>query len=165
MTRAIAPEPLSAAAFAPFGEVLAAEGPPDRLINRGLCGRWHDRARLEFGTGRAGISLFRAEPRALPLRLEMVERHPLGSQAFLPLDGQPFLVIVAEGEEAVPGRIRAFLTAPGQGVNLRRGCWHGVLTPLHPPGLFAVVDRIAPEDEAAEANLEEYWLPEPVIVG
>lgn len=158
-------EPLTAAAFAPFGEVLDATGEPDRLINRGLCGRWHDRARLEFGTGRAGISLFRAEPRALPLRLEMVERHPLGSQAFLPLDGQPFLVIVAEGGGAVPGRIRAFLTAPGQGVNLRRGCWHGVLTPLHPPGLFAVVDRISPEGEAAEANLEEYWLPEPVTVG
>jgi ureidoglycolate lyase len=161
----IAPEPLTPEAFTPFGEVLEAAGEPDRLINQGLCGRWHDRARLDFAGGRAGISVFRAEPRRLPHRLEMVERHPLGSQAFLPMTEHPFLVIVAEGKEAVPGRIRAFLTAPGQGVNLRRGCWHGVLTPLHPPGLFAVVDRIASEGEAPDANLEEFWLAEPLTVG
>ncbi|EPX82851.1 Ureidoglycolate hydrolase [Rubellimicrobium thermophilum DSM 16684] len=158
-------EPLTAAAFAPFGEVLDATGEPDRLINRGLCGRWHDRAQLDFvAGGRAGISLFRARPRSLPYRLEMVERHPLGSQAFLPMTADPFLVIVAEGQQALPGRIRAFLAAPGQGVNLRRGCWHGVLTPLHEPGLFAVVDRIAPEGEPPGANLEEFWLPEPLTV-
>ena len=152
-------EPLTAAAFAPFGDVLEAEGAPDRIINQGLCGRFHDRARLDFGGGRAGISLFKAEPRALPYNLELVERHPLGSQAFLPMSLDPFLVIVAEGQEPVPGRIRAFLTAPGQGVNLLRNCWHGVLTPLHAPGLFAVVDRIGDG-----ANLEEFRFPEPPIV-
>ncbi len=152
-------EPLTPEAFAPFGDVLSADGPPDRLINQGLCGRFHDRARLDFTTGRAGISVFRAEPRALPYRLEMVERHPLGSQAFLPLHLDPFLVIVAEGYGPVPGRIRAFLTAPGQGVNLLRNTWHGVCTPLHAPGLFAVVDRIGDG-----ANLEEHWLPEPRLV-
>ncbi len=163
MGQVIAAETLTAAAFAPFGDVLDTAGAPDRLINRGLCGRWH-RARLDFGTGRAGISLFRAEPRAFPYRLDLVERHPLGSQAFLPMSPDPFLVVVAEGREAVPGPIRAFLTAPGQGVNLLRGCWHGVLTPLAAPGLFAVVDRVAPEGEAAGANLEEWWLPEPLTV-
>ena len=77
--------PLTAAAFAPFGEVLEAAGPPSRLINQGLCGRYHDLARLDFGTGRAGISLFNAVPQRLPYRLEMMERHPEGSQAFLPM--------------------------------------------------------------------------------
>lgn len=144
--------PLTAAAFAPFGEVLEAAGAPDRVINRGLCGRWHDRAALDFGDGRAGISLFRAEPRRLPLPLEMVERHPAGSQAFLPMTAEPFLVIVAPDEGGRPGRPLAFLTAPGQGVNYRRGTWHGVLAPLAPPGLFAVVDRIGAGD-----NLEEHW--------
>ncbi|MDE3027710.1 MAG: ureidoglycolate lyase, partial [Paracoccaceae bacterium] len=87
-------EPLTAAAFAPFGDVLDTSGLPDRLINQGLCGRYHDRALLDFGPdGRAGISLFNAEPRALPYRLEMVERHPEGSQAFLPMTEHPFLVI------------------------------------------------------------------------
>jgi ureidoglycolate lyase len=146
-------------AFAPFGDVLDASGEPDRLINQGLCGRFHDRARLDFGTGRAGLSIFKAEPRSLPYRLEMVERHPLGSQAFVPMSLDPFLVIVAEGQDPTPGRVRAFVTAPGQGVNLLRNTWHGVCTPLHAPGLFAVVDRIGDG-----ANLEEHWLAEPLTV-
>lgn len=152
-------EPLSAAAFAPFGEVLDTDGAPDRRINQGLCGRWHDRARLDFVDGRAGLSLFEAEPRSLPYRLEMVERHPLGSQAFVPMSLAPFLVIVAPDAAGIPGRPRAFLTAPGQGINLSRGTWHGVLTPLERPGLFAVVDRIG-----AGENVEEHWFDTPWIV-
>lgn len=152
-------EPLTPEAFAPFGDVLEAAGEPDRLINQGLCGRFHDRARLDFGGGRAGISVFKAEPRVLPYKLEMVERHPLGSQAFIPMSLDPFLVVVAEGEGPTPGRIRAFLTSPGQGVNLLRNTWHGVCTPLRSPGLFAVVDRIG-----EGANLEESWLPDHAYV-
>ncbi|TNC49838.1 ureidoglycolate lyase [Rubellimicrobium rubrum] len=152
-------EPLTPDAFAPFGDVLDASGAPDRLINQGLCGRYHDRARLDFGGGQAGISIFHAEPRSLPYRLDLVERHPLGSQTFLPMTQHPFLVIVAEGRDRTPGRVRAFVTAPGQGINLHRGTWHGVLTPLHAPGLFAVVDRIGEGQ-----NLEEHWLPEPLTI-
>lgn len=153
-------EPLSPSAFAPFGDVLDTSGDPDRIINAGLCGRWHDRARLDFGPdGRAGISLFRSETRTLPYTLDLLERHPLGSQTFLPMTPDPFLVIVAEDERGTPARIRAFLTAPGQGINLLRGTWHGVLTPLSPPGLFAVVDRIGDGP-----NLQEYYLPAPVLV-
>ena len=70
-----------------------------------------------------------------------------------------FLVIVAPDAGGVPGPAKAFLTAPGQGINLNRGTWHGVLTPLSEPGLFAVVDRIGPGD-----NLEEHWLDDPVTV-
>ena len=158
MSRIVA-EPLAAAAFAPFGEVLEAEGPPDRIINQGLCGRFHDRATLDMLDGHAGISLFKAVPRALPLRLEMVERHPQGSQAFLPMSLDPFLVVVAPDEGGVPGTPRAFLTRPGQGINFRRGTWHGVLTPLHAPGLFAVIDRIG-----AGPNLEEHWFEEPYLI-
>lgn len=159
MTRTIRAEPLTGAAFASFGDVLEAEGPPDRIINQGLCGRYHDRAALDFAEGRAGISLFKAEPRSLPYRLDMVERHPEGSQAFLPMSAHPFLVIVAPDEDGRPGRPRAFLTVPGQGINLHRGTWHGVLTPLHAPGLFAVVDRIG-----AGPNLEEHWFETPWTV-
>lgn len=159
MSRTIVAQPLTAEAFAPFGEVLDTSGAPDRLINQGLCGRYHDRARLDFTDGRAGISLFDADPRSLPYRLEMVERHPDGSQAFLPMTQAPFLVIVAPDEGGAPGRPLAFLTAPGQGINLARGTWHGVLTPLSAPGLFAVVDRIGPG-----ANLEEHWFDTPYTV-
>ncbi|MXQ07493.1 ureidoglycolate lyase [Alphaproteobacteria bacterium GH1-50] len=156
---AIRIEPLTAEAFAPFGDVLDCTGEPDRLINQGLCGRWHDLATLDFGDGRAGISLFRSEVRVLPYLLEMVERHPDGSQAFLPMTEHPFLVVVAPDEGGRPGRPRAFRTEPGQGVNYHRGTWHGVLTPLHAPGLFAVVDRIG-----AGANLEEHWFETPYTV-
>ena len=164
--RRIPVQPLAAAAFAPYGEVLEASGEPVRVINQGLCRRFHDRATLDFGEatgGRAGISLFAAEPRALPLPLAMVERHPEGSQAFLPMTPEPFLVVVAPDEGERPGRPLAFLTSPGQGVNYRRGTWHGVLVPLGPTGLlaglFAVVDRIGPGP-----NLEEHWFHEPWIV-
>ena len=158
---AIVPEPLTAAAFAPFGDVLDAAGDPDRLINAGRCGRWHDRARMDFGPGgRAGISIFRSQAQCLPLLCPMVERHPLGSQAFVPMTPDPFLVVVAPDQGGRPGPLRAFLTAPGQGVNLLRGTWHGVLTPLAPPGLFAVIDRIG-----EGPNLEEFFLSEPVLIG
>ena len=89
----------------------------------------------------------------------MMERHPRGSQAFLPMSQDPFLVVVAPDNDGRPGRPRAFVTAPGQGVNYRRAIWHGVLTPLHEPGLFAVVDRIGTGD-----NLEEHWFEHPYRV-
>ncbi len=150
-------QPLTAEEFAPFGDVLEAGGEPDRIINQGLCGRFHDRARLDFGPdGRAGISIFKAQPRSLPYRLEMVERHPEGSQAFIPMTADPFLVIVAPDEDGQPGMPLAFLTAPGQGINLLRNTWHGVLTPLAEPGLFAVFDRIGPTP-----NLQEHWFETP----
>ncbi len=156
----IRPEPLTAHAFAPFGDVLEAAGPPDRMINEGLCARFHDRARLDFGPGgRPGLSIFRAEPRTLPYRLDLLERHPEGSQAFIPMSEHPFLVIVAPDDNGTPGRPRAFLSAPHQGINFHRGVWHGVLTPLHRPGLFAVVDRIG-----QTPNLEEYRLTEKYTV-
>ncbi|MBD3766285.1 MAG: ureidoglycolate lyase [Rhodobacterales bacterium] len=148
-------EPLTAAAFAPYGQVLQATG-DFRLINAGLCRRHHDLAALDFDDGRAGLSIFQAQPRALPYSFDLIERHPQGSQAFLPMTADPFLVIVADGPDAVP---RAFLTDGAQGINLARGTWHGVLTPLAAPGLFAVVDRIGPG-----ANLQEHRYPQPWTV-
>lgn len=152
MSRVLTLQPLTASAFAPFGDVLEIAGDPDRIINQGLCGRFHDRAVLDFGDGRAGISIFNAEARTLPMTLDMVERHPLGSQSFLPMTQHPFVVIVAPDAGGRPDRPLAFKTAPGQGVNYHRNTWHGVLTPLHAPGLFAVVDRIG-----EGANLQEHW--------
>lgn len=158
MSREIRTEPLTREAFAPYGDVIEAAGAPDRIINEGLCGRHHDLARLDFGEeGRAGISVFDAEPRALPYRLDLLERHPDGSQAFLPLSLAAFLVIVAPDEEGRPGTPRAFVTTPGQGINLLRNTWHGVLTPLAAPGLFAVVDRIGPGANLQEHRLEVPW--------
>lgn len=159
MSRRVRARALTVAAFAPFGDVLETSGAPDRRINAGLCGRFHDRARLEFGTGRAGLSLFDATPRALPYTLDLLERHPEGSQCFVPMHRNAWLVTVAPDAGNAPGAPLAFLAAPGQAVNLHRNVWHGVLTPLHAPGLFAVIDRIG-----EGANLEECPLDPPWIV-
>lgn len=156
MSRSIVAAPLTHEAFADFGDMIDAAGEADKIINQGLCGRYHDRAQLDFAGGRPGVSLFKAEPRSLPLSLEMVERHPEGSQCFIPMSMDGFLVVVAEDDGGKPGRPRAFLTTPGQAINFHRGTWHGVLTPLAAPGLFAVVDRIG-----EGPNLEEHWFEEP----
>ena len=107
---------------------------------------------FDLAPGRYDVTIFNAEPRALPYSFDLIERHPEGSQAFIPMTQHPFLVIVAEDPSAKP---RAFLTNGAQGINLHRGSWHGVLTPLQAPGLFAVVDRIGPTP-----NLEEYRYPQ-----
>lgn len=150
---------LTAEAFAPFGDVIERSGSPDKIINQGMCGRHHDLARLDFGSGRAGISLFDAKARSLPHTVDMVERHPDGSQAFMPVDGVPMLVVVAEDDAGQPVNLKAFVSQPGQSINLHRGTWHGVLAPLGNPGRFVVVDRIGDGD-----NLEEFWFPEAYVV-
>jgi ureidoglycolate lyase len=152
-------QPLGIDAFAPFGEVLQAAGNTVKHINRGMCTRYHDIANLDFSDGRAGISIFDAKAYTLPLTLEMVERHPEGSQAFLPLNDRPFLVVVATDQNGIPSDPQAFVTSAGQGVNYHRGTWHGVLTPLDENAVFAVVDRIGDG-----SNLQEYWFDTPFMI-
>ena len=161
LSRTIVAEPLTPEAFAPWGDVLEAGVGASFPINGGMCDRFHDLARMEFtGPGaRAGISIGRARPYALPLEVTLVERHPLGSQAFVPMAADPFLVVVAPDEDGRPGRPRAFLTRPGQGVNYLRGAWHGVLTPLGRTAAFLIVDRLG-----EGSNLEEHHYPSPWTV-
>lgn len=159
MTRHLSPTALTAQAFAPYGDVMEPSGTPDKMINQGRCARFHDRARLDFSDGQAGISIFQAQRETLPLTLAMMERHPQGSQAFVPMSATGFLVVVARDQNGVPSDPKAFVTAPGQAINFHRGTWHGVLTPLSEPGLFAVIDRIGDG-----ANLEEHWFKEPFII-
>ena len=151
----ITAEPLGAEAFAPFGDVVDASGQPDRLINSGACGRFDDRARLSVDSaGRLGVSVFNSRCYTLPVTVEFLERHPLASQAFLPMSADSFLVVVAPNQDGTPGAPRAFVTREGQGVNLLRGTWHGVLTPLGSSGLFAVIDRIGPGENCDVHHLE-----------
>lgn len=159
MTETIRIQPLDAETFAPYGDLIEASGEPDKIINQGMCFRHHDRARLDFAGGRAGISMFAAKPRDLPLKLDMVERHPDGSQAFLPMSQTSYLVVVAPDDGGRPGKPLAFIANPGQGVNYHRGIWHGVLAPLSEPGLFAVVDRIGDGP-----NLEEHWFQQEIEI-
>ncbi|MEO1316617.1 MAG: ureidoglycolate lyase [Pseudomonadota bacterium] len=147
---AILARPLEAEPFAPFGDLLQA-GPSPIMINGGRCERHDDLGRLAFlGDGRARVALFRSAPVSLPYRLTMMERHPLGSQAFMPAGPDPWLVTVAPDAGGRPGTPLAFIAGPGIGVNLLAGTWHGVLTPLDRPAEFWVVDRAGPGPNLAE---------------
>lgn len=159
MTRLLRARPLTREGFAPFGQVLDTRDWPNRYpINAGKCERYHGLATAE-ATGadpRVVLSIFKATPYDFPLRLTMVERHPHGSQAFMPLSPRPFLVVVAHDTPNGPAEPHAFLTHPGQGVNYPRNLWHGVLTPIGEPQDFLVVDRAGTEN-----NLEEHVFDDP----
>ena len=152
---------MTAEAFAPFGSLIDFNREPDFPINRGMCDRYHALGHCEaWGTdAKTIISLGRARSYDLPLRLEMVERHPFGSQAFIPLDARPFLVIVAPNKEGIPGEPLAFKTEAKQGINYHLGTWHGVLTPFGEGADFLIVDR-----EGQEYNTEEYFFDKPYLV-
>lgn len=157
----ITARPLTREAFAPFGEVIELDGAHHYPINAGMTERHHDLARVDVqGPGaRVLISLFAGKPYPLPLRLSLVERHPLGSQAFYPLGGRPWLVIVAHDGPDGPARPEAFLASGRQGVNYPRNQWHGVLANFGAPQDFIVVDR-----GGDGINLEEFTYPAPFLI-
>ena len=157
-------ETLRANTFRPFGDVISVkESQRHFIINGGVAQRFHDLAHIDVATanGIPIISIFRSQPRQFPLCLHMLERHPLGSQAFFPLGSHPFLVVVATGAEQ-PDRtsIRCFLAEPGQGVNYARGVWHHPLIALGAESDFLVIDRAGADNDA---NCDEYVLGDPNI--
>lgn len=156
--RTIKAKPITAEAFAPFGELLLPRSAPDRMINEGRCERHHALATVERGGGEAIISIFRSDPVSLPYKCGLLERHPLGSQAFMPLGPDEWLSVVAPDDGGQPGMTLAFLVPAGVGVNLHAGVWHGVLTPLDRPADFLVVDR-----EGGGVNLDERRI-NPVLI-
>jgi ureidoglycolate lyase len=145
-------EPLSPEAFKPFGDVIEASDAARHFsINDGYAERYHDLARVDVssGGGHALINIFRAKPRSLPFALELLERHPLGSQAFMPLSPLPYLVVVAPAAAAPElTDVRCFQAAPGQGVNYARGTWHHPLIALHAFCDFLVIDRGGATDDS-----------------
>lgn len=138
----LAPQPLDRASFAPFGEVIDIGSAQPQAINDGTTDRYSDLARIDAGDhGDPVIGIYVARARALPLQLTRLERHREASQVFLPLGMHRFIVVVAPGIEAPEwDALRAFITAPGQGVVLRRSCWHHGLVALGDGDRFAVLE-------------------------
>ena len=159
MSRIVTARPLTREAFAPFGDVIDTDCDTHFPINAGKCERYHDLAKVEAEgqNARVLISIFKGTPYDFPLRLGMVERHPLGSQAFMPLSPAPFLVVVCPGGADGPGAPHAFVTRPGQGVSYRRDTWHAVLTPIGASQDFLVVDRGGDGDNLVEHHFDEPW--------
>lgn len=155
--RTIPTEPLTAAAFAPFGDVIAARaGGKTFAINEGFATRFHDLAQVDVSDygGDVCVSIFQALHRTLPMRLSVMERHPLGSQAFVAMAELAFLVVVAPATDTLElENIRCFLAQPGQGVNYAKGVWHHPLIALQRPCDFLVIDRAG--GTADQSNLDE----------
>ncbi len=150
----LVPDPLTAEAFAPFGRVIEADQAASYPINDGTTRRFHKLATADEGAnGEAILSIFRAAPRPRPIAIRMLECHPLGAQAFVPMERHPWLVVVAE--RPAPDACRVFLARGDQGVQYAAGTWHHPLLALQPTQDFLVVDREGPGD-----NCEERWFPE-----
>lgn len=146
-------DPLTAAAFAPFGDVIDAEAPCKLLaINDGRTQRHHALARVDCG-GHAAISLFRAEAIDSDFSLQRLERHPLGSQAFINVSGNSYAIVVAPPGPFDEKLVRGFLASPGQSINYHCGVWHHYLLALEAASNFVVVDRVGPGDNCDEAQL------------
>ncbi|XOZ34564.1 ureidoglycolate lyase [Halomonadaceae bacterium KBTZ08] len=158
--RAIPVEPLSRSGFAPFGEVIETQGRDSFAINQGRTQRFHALATMELlGEGGDGVlSIFRGQPLD-PLVISLMERHPLGSQAFIPLNNQPFLAVVAPPGAVDETALRAFRVRGDQGVNYHAGTWHAPLLPLFPDSDYLVVDREGPGQ-----NCDEWILACPITV-
>ncbi|MFK7866897.1 MAG: ureidoglycolate lyase [Alphaproteobacteria bacterium] len=162
----LTPIPLTAESFKPFGDVIERDPKSKQSFNDGDAHRFHDLASVEAyddpnseGDGRAIISIASSVPKSLPMELHKMERHPLGSQAFIPLSDAPFLVVIAADKDGSPDTPIAFITNGKQGINYKAGTWHAVLTPLDKTSEFIVVDR-----EGAGDNCEEIMLDHPFLI-
>ena len=159
-------EALTPEAFAPFGDVIEASDDREHFtINAGTTERYHDLAKVEPGPeGRVILSIFRGQPRQLPFVVRMMERHPLASQAFIPMSGRPYLVVVAPtGDKPRCDQLRAFLAGPHQGVNYAPGVWHHPLLALEAACDFLVVDRKGPGHNCDEIELDQPAVLDPLI--
>lgn len=154
-------EPLTKWAFAPFGDVVETEGMKPLSINQGHAERYNGLANIDVATegGQINISWFVASARPAPIAIRLMERHPLGSQLFMPLNGADWLVVVC-ADPGISSSYRAFAAKGHQGVNYARNCWHHPLLVLKDTSSFLVVDR-----KGNGNNLEEYWLSEQMQLG
>ncbi len=150
---ALVAQPLTLAAFAPFGTVIEPTGEPI-TINAGFARRFNDLCAVDLaGAGAAtNVSIFIARARTLPLAITMMERHPLGSQAFMPLQDAPWLAVVCTDPDD-PASFRAFAATGRQGVNYARNTWHFPLITFGEGDRFMVVDRKGPGDNLVEHAL------------
>ncbi len=148
------PQPLTKSAFAPFGDVVEIDGAHHFTINQGFAERFDDLAKIDVSDegGMAKTSIFTARLRPQPIVINLMERHPLGSQLFYPLQDRPWLVLVCDDPRDVKS-FRAFRASGRQGVNYAKNTWHFPLLVLDDNSRFLIVDRKGPGN-----NLEEVVL-------
>ena len=162
MSQVLRIEPITRGAFAAFGDVITLDGARHFPINGGTTERFHDLATIDVGEagGRTLVNVFRGQPRTLPFQVTMMERHPLGSQAFIPLAPTRYLVVVAPAGPFDERQLRAFAVEGRTGVNYARGVWHHPLIALDAVADFLVIDR-----GGSQPNCDEIELARPYRLG
>ncbi|HHJ35161.1 MAG TPA: ureidoglycolate lyase [Gammaproteobacteria bacterium] len=155
-------EPLTREAFKPFGDVIELNESNDMFpINFGLTERHHALSRVDVadGGGEPIISLFENQPASLPIRVKVMERHPLGSQAFIAISGNPYVIVVGEAGDFDHTKLHAFLAQSSQAINYYKGTWHHYCLGLNAVNQFVVVDRGGTGD-----NCDESEIPDDVVI-
>ncbi len=158
-------EPLTRAGFAPYGDVIESGERDSFFINNGMAERYHDLARVEVSVEDAGaiIGLVKSKKYEMPRKLDHAEHHPLGSQAFVPLDDTPFIVVVASPCDLPrPEDFHAFVTDGKQGINYHPGTWHHVLLTPYSAMTFLCVDRVGAGNNCIDHffDPDQQWLLE-----
>ncbi len=159
----VKPKPLTQEAFAIYGDLIQVSDKAKNFpINDGFSQRYHDLAKIDLlaNQGKVLVNIFRSTPLALPIKIEKMERHPLSSQAFMPLGNQPYLVVVAPAGDFDEDTIQVFLASSDQGVNYHAGTWHHFSLALHQTSDFLVIDRGGEGDNCDEMKLEQPFLIE-----
>lgn len=163
-SRTISPMPITPQRFAPFGDVVHSSAVATAAMNDARFERFDDLAKIDIdcaNDGRVALGIVRCRTATtLPYRFDLMERHPLGSQAFIPRGNFSFIVVVAPaGESVEEGDIRAFVTSGSEGINYHRGVWHMPLIALQGGQEFLVLDRFG-----GSGNLQEIVLREPLTL-
>ena len=153
----IIPQPINKSNFSEFGDVIITNDIKPVKINNGYAQRFDGIANLDTKeeNGETTISIFSALKRNFPMKIDMMEKHPLGSQAFIPMKETTFLVLVApKGDKPIIEKIQSFIVPPGVGVNYKAGTWHFPLISTEDMN-FLVVDRKGSGNNLVIENLEE----------
>ena len=163
MSLTLSPEVLTPDRFAPYGDVIETSRDGADAMNEARFERFDDLCRVDCDDGRVSISIARCRtPTALPLSLTMVERHPLGSQAFVPLSPCRMVVVVGPAGESIDAAdLRAFVTNGRQGINYHRGTWHMPLIAFDAGQEYLVIDRGGDESNR-DVNFFRIWCYQPV---
>jgi ureidoglycolate lyase len=162
MTITLQPELLTRERFAPYGDVIETSREGSDAMNEARFERFDDLCKIDLiNDGRIAVSIARCRtPTSLPLRLDMVERHPLGSQAFVPLSRCKMVIVVAPpGESVDASALRAFVSNGRQGINYHRGTWHMPLIAFEAGQEYLIIDR-----GGEDPNCDMHTLDDPILL-
>jgi ureidoglycolate lyase len=151
------PKPITKENFSKFGDMITTNDIKPIEINNGYAKRFDGIANLNTSrdNGETTICIFSALKRTFPMKINMMEKHPLGSQAFIPMKETTFLVFVApEGNKPDLNKVESFIVPPGIGVNYNPGTWHFPLISTEDMN-FLVVDRKGSGDNLVIENLDK----------